>query len=169
MISQLTSVKNMEILESINDKLYKFGICHGDLNSFNIIYNEENKQMTLLDFEYTCYNPIGYDIAYVIMSRAHSFGENGMKFDPERWISDPLFKKILKEYLKHLEGDDENGDDFFDNIIECVQKCFLMINMFWSIWSTFKIREFEAGFGWESCVESRIVTNDFLLKKYFDH
>ncbi|KAL8135050.1 hypothetical protein AgCh_009895 [Apium graveolens] len=39
------------------------GFCHNDLQYGNIMIDEETSFITIIDYEYACYNPIAFDIA----------------------------------------------------------------------------------------------------------
>ncbi|KAF9589219.1 hypothetical protein IFM89_020534 [Coptis chinensis] len=39
------------------------GFCHNDLQYGNIMMDEETRVVTIIDYEYSCYNPIVFDLA----------------------------------------------------------------------------------------------------------
>ncbi|KAF9587398.1 hypothetical protein IFM89_002038 [Coptis chinensis] len=39
------------------------GFCHNDLQYGNIMMDEETRVVTIIDYEYSCYNPIAFDLA----------------------------------------------------------------------------------------------------------
>ncbi|KAF9607647.1 hypothetical protein IFM89_037880 [Coptis chinensis] len=38
------------------------GFCHNDLQYGNIMMDEETRVVTIIDYEYSCYNPIAFDL-----------------------------------------------------------------------------------------------------------
>lgn len=170
MICILQDDKVVEMMTSINPENYPFILAHGDLNAFNILYEENTKIMTLLDFENSCLHPIGYDIAYLLICRVHTFAGEEVIIDDKKWYSEEYLRKLVKEYLSHLtcvEGDVEDPE-YFENVVECVKKCCIMGNIFWICWCAPRIRYKKPKFQWVSYLNSRIDLHNKLMKKYFD-
>lgn len=170
MVDFLRNDEIHEIINSINDVNYMFVLGHGDLNAFNILIDDESGDMTLLDFENSCYLPIGYDIAYLLMSRVHTFKGKEVIFDLEKWHSEEFLRGLVKEYLAYLEccQDVLGNEAFFEKVVECVKKCCLKVNLFWICWCVFKIRGKKAKFDWESYIQSRINLTNHIMKVYFE-
>ncbi|KAJ8556191.1 hypothetical protein K7X08_022949 [Anisodus acutangulus] len=57
--------EEINVLENIlsNDSSQQVVFCHSDLRGDNMIFNETTKHLTLIDYEYACYNPAAYDLA----------------------------------------------------------------------------------------------------------
>lgn len=168
-ISLFYDEKIKKICESVNHENYEFLVTHGDLNPFNIMKNDLDGDMVLLDYENSCFHAIGYDIAYVLMNRLSVFKNNKMYFEEKRFHSEEFLRLLTKRYLENLEvfKAKSGNDDFFENVVECVKKCLVNINLFWSIWSIFKIRFVKAEFDWISSLNVRLDVNNFLMNKYF--
>ncbi|KAF9612006.1 hypothetical protein IFM89_037289 [Coptis chinensis] len=52
------------------------GFCHNDLQYGNIMMDEETKVVTIIDYEYLCYNPIAFDLANHFCEMAADFHSN---------------------------------------------------------------------------------------------
>ncbi|KAL5975115.1 hypothetical protein ACLOJK_031794 [Asimina triloba] len=59
-----TMKEEIDTLENVlSGEKQKIGFCHNDLQYGNIMIDEETRSVTIIDYEYASYNPVGFDIA----------------------------------------------------------------------------------------------------------
>ena len=160
------------ILDEASRDNYPFIMSHADLNIFNILFDEKSTKFTLLDFEYSCFNPIGYDLAYFIMGVIHNFGHPEAYFRPENFPDEEKLGKLVDAYLagfenlqKLLTGFDANNGKKI--VLDSIKRSCILVNVFWIIWSMFKIDDPNAPFNWNFYLQSRIDQHNFIIDKYF--
>jgi len=94
--------------------------CHNDLHGSNILYNENHKnaEITLIDFDYSCYNYRGYDIGnhfcqWIYEYNTHHDGNNADGFILYKDDYPSRKEQILfaSEYLATLSQIKENGEN----------------------------------------------------------
>ncbi|KAF8794050.1 Ethanolamine kinase 1 like protein [Argiope bruennichi] len=109
--------------------------CHNDLLLRNIIYNNEKKEVTFIDFEYAGYNYQAFDIGN------HFCEFSGVaNFDPNLYPSKDFQINWLKIYLEAWYIENKlNPKDITEEEIEkfyiIVNKFALAAHLYWGIWA----------------------------------
>ena len=85
-------------------------VQHNDLNNANVIYNPELNEITLIDFEFSGYNPFGFDIAGILSECLLTEADDGTWSVDEAGLPQNdeivgLLKIYISELRKNLEGD----------------------------------------------------------------
>ena len=166
------SEQTKKILEVSSRENFPFIFSHNDVNIFNIFYDEEKQNVTLLDFEYACFSAIGHDLAYLISGSVHNFGHPEAYFRPEKFPDEQKLDKMVDSYLgsfkdlkKVFEGFDL--DKAKEIVLESLKSSFIVVNVFWIFWSMFMIDNPHAPFNWHLYLQSRIDLHNFIIQKYW--
>ena len=113
-------------------------LCHNDIHSANIIYDEETGDMKLVDYEYTGPNYFVFDIADHFCKFAGV--EN---VDYNKYPKEDVQKRWVRMYLEegqHLRGEKEFeiSEKSVLEICADVRKLVLGCHLFWIVWSLFQ-------------------------------
>ena len=114
-------------------------LCHNDIHSGNIIYNESTGLMFLVDMEYSGPNYLAFDIANHFCEFAGiekvDYGRYPGELVQKRWI-----KMYLEEVSKLRDGVSEPkiSNEMIQEIYEDVRKLVLGCHLFWIVWSLFQ-------------------------------
>lgn len=152
-------VKNVLVPHSLTEEIV---LCHNDLLSGNVLFNLENQQLALIDFEYGGYSFPENDIFNMLIESTYDYAiTDGLGYDQDMstFPSEEKLKEILRFYLffrKHWK-DFKNEKDLPDAVekyrqdprmkevdqkeLDALYKRFFLLgnitNMYWSIWSFF--------------------------------
>lgn len=75
MIDFLSNTKLLEYSLSVDESNCLFFMSHNDLNMNNILYDHKREQFKLIDFEYSCFSPFGYELANTILESCFEFNQ----------------------------------------------------------------------------------------------
>ncbi|EEF36801.1 choline/ethanolamine kinase, putative [Ricinus communis] len=95
----------------------RIGFCHNDLQYGNIMIDEETKAITIIDYEYSSYNPIAFDIANHFCEMAADYHSN---------------TPHIMDYSKY--PGDRVSDIEVEQLLEDVEKYTLASHLFWGLW-----------------------------------
>lgn len=113
-------------------------LCHNDIHSANIIYDEETGNMKLVDYEYTGPNYLAFDIADHFCEFAGVENVDYRKY-PEEGVQKRWIRMYLEE-VQSLRG--ENEVEIYDKIVQemydDIGKLVLGCHLFWIVWSLFQ-------------------------------
>lgn len=113
-------------------------LCHNDIHSANLIYNDETGDMKLVDFEYTGPNYLAFDIADHFCEFAGVENVDYRKF-PEEDVRKQWIRVYLEEVQKlHGENEAEISDRKVQEVCDDVNKLVLGCHLFWIVWSLFQ-------------------------------
>uniref|UniRef100_H2Y500 ethanolamine kinase n=1 Tax=Ciona savignyi TaxID=51511 RepID=H2Y500_CIOSA len=123
-------VRELELLlVDLNSPLV---FCHNDLLVHNIIYNEEEGNLSFIDYEYAGYNYQAADIGNHFCEFA---GIDNADFSlyPDRGLQ----LRWLRGYLAAYRGlvEDDVSDEDVEKLYREVNKFALAAHLFWGIWS----------------------------------
>ena len=102
---------------------------HNDLLSGNIIYDRESDQISLIDYEYACYNYRGFDLGNHFCEFA------GFDGDYSKYPGKEAQLHWLGNYLRASKGGVEVGDDELEELYLEVNKFSLAAHFFWGVWA----------------------------------
>ncbi|WCJ39191.1 Protein kinase superfamily protein [Euphorbia peplus] len=111
----------------------RIGFCHNDLQYGNIMIDEETKALTLIDYEYSSYNPVAFDIAnhFCEMSADyHTDTPHVLDFNKYPGLEER--KRFLHIYL--TSSGDQAGDLEMNKLLEDVENYTLASHLFWGLW-----------------------------------
>ncbi|KAK1388112.1 putative choline kinase 2 [Heracleum sosnowskyi] len=109
------------------------GFCHNDLQYGNIMIDEETSFITMIDYEYACYNPIAFDIANHFCEMAADYHtETPHLMDYSKYPGYDERKRFLQVYLS-CSGK-EPSDSEMERLVQEVEKYTLASHLFWGLW-----------------------------------
>lgn len=168
-MEELTSPEGVKFLKEINRENWIFVFGHNDFFANNLMYDEANKEFNLIDFEFACYSPLGYDIIYLNAESLFQCGEAGnFKIDYTNLWDFETIEFFFKEHILNLdltkfgyEQDDERAS--WEWMKPRVWEVYKFINFFVYFWDLFKIEEWNSlGFDLADYMECRLEFGRFL-------
>ncbi|KAG7590091.1 Protein kinase-like domain superfamily [Arabidopsis suecica] len=109
------------------------GFCHNDLQYGNIMMDEETKAITIIDYEYSCYNPVAYDIANHFCEMAADYHtETPHIMDYSKYPGVEERQRFLKTYMSY--SGEEPSYTMVEKLLEDVEKYTLASHLTWGLW-----------------------------------
>lgn len=122
MLRALLSEENQEI-----------GFCHNDLQYGNIMMDEETRSITLIDYEYSSYNPVAFDLANHFCEMAANYHtDTPHVLDYSKYPDLEERRRFIYTYLSS-EGK-KPSDAEVDQLANLVEKYTLANHLFWGLW-----------------------------------
>ena len=162
-------------------------LSHNDFYNLNILRNLENQEkLVLVDFEFSCYNVIGWDITNMVCENLviYDSAQNIYNFAPENIPKTKNLEEIMKAFLV-LRSDyniQEQGKEFikrlregaYDNLVDVEQVdtflgefyriCYL--TNYWAIfWCIWKAVSTGTDFNLDSYLRAKLQVDEWLLDK----
>ena len=113
-----------EILRDIDNIDFKYWaeevLGHGDLTLGNILY--DNNEIRLIDYEYSCILPRGFDIAN------HLCEYGGLDTEKYTYPEDNIRIKLIKNYIEGII-------EYRDTFLLIIDKYSLISHYYWGCWS----------------------------------
>jgi len=109
------------------------GFCHNDLRSANMMFDDENKSLTLIDYDCSSYDPIAYDIANHFNETGNYHNDMPHILDYSKYPDYEERERFVKGYLKS-SGKTVN-DEEVEKLLEHVEKYTLASHVHWGLWS----------------------------------
>lgn len=107
--------------------------CHNDLQYGNIMIDEDTRSITIIDYEYACYNPLMFDIANHFCEMAADYHtETPHLLDYSKYPGLEERRRFLLVYLS--SSGNQPGDLEVDKMLEEVEKYSLASHLFWGLW-----------------------------------
>jgi len=167
---------------------------HNDLHARNILLLDKSSQVKLVDYEYSCYNYRGYDLANFLNESAIDYTssdypyytlnmENTLsKGDLEDFVKYHLFfskfagasfdeKLILDDegYLQSIIEENGNPEEFnqeVNDVMEEVKICAMLSHYYWILWSVVMSKNPEIEFDYLHYAYSRFTVYKKLKEEY---
>ncbi|CAA7043242.1 unnamed protein product [Microthlaspi erraticum] len=99
----------------------------------NIMMDEETKAITIIDYEYSCYNPVAYDIANHFCEMAADYHtETPHIMDYSKYPGVEERQRFLKTYMS--SSGEEPSDAMVEKLLEDVEKYTLASHLTWGLW-----------------------------------
>ena len=172
------------LLEKHNKAKEDLILCHNDFYHLNIIRNPDDRYF-LIDYEYSCINPYGWDIANILTENTLCFNEDDFCFDVkvEHFPSyDDIFE-MLKVFTIHYKSQVKLGDDpefikkmrsgEFDCLVNAMdlskktsnifELCYIL-NAKWLLWIVLKIGELDCEWPMQDYVQKKWVLHKWFKK-----
>lgn len=109
------------------------GFCHNDLQYGNIMYDEQAKSITIIDYEYSSYNNMAFDIANHFCEMAADYhSETPHLMDYNKYPGLEERQRFLHVYLN--SSGCQPTDKEVNQLLEDVEKYTLASHMFWGLW-----------------------------------
>ncbi|XP_074264426.1 putative choline kinase 1 isoform X1 [Silene latifolia] len=111
----------------------EIGFCHNDLQYGNIMMDEETKAITLIDYEYSSYNPVAYDLANHFCEMAANYhSDTPHILDYSKYPDQEERGRFIYAYLSS-SGEEPSGSEVED-FLQLVEKYSLANHLFWGLW-----------------------------------
>ncbi|KAL4195181.1 hypothetical protein AMTRI_Chr05g63290 [Amborella trichopoda] len=111
----------------------KIGFCHNDLQYGNIMMDEENKSITIIDYEYSCYNPVAVDIANHFCEMAANYHtETPHILDYSKYPDHEERKRFVEAYL-NSSGEQASHAEV-EQLLNDAEKYTLASHLIWGLW-----------------------------------
>ncbi|WJX66282.1 hypothetical protein P8452_50852 [Trifolium repens] len=128
----------------------EIGFCHNDLQYGNIMMDEETRSITLIDYEYSSYNPVAYDLANHFCEMAANYhSDTPHVLDYSKYPDLEERRRFIYTYLSS-EGK-KPSDAEVEQLVNVVEKYTLANHLFWGLWGL---------------ISSYVNTIDFDYKEY---
>ncbi|KAK4285308.1 hypothetical protein QN277_002022 [Acacia crassicarpa] len=126
--------KEIDVLEKeLSSNQQRIGFCHNDLQYGNIMLNEESNSVTLIDYEYSGYNPVAYDIANHFCEMAADYhSETPHILDFSKYPDLEERKRFVQAYLS--ASGQEPSEDEVEQMVQEAEKFTLANHLFWGLW-----------------------------------
>lgn len=109
------------------------GFCHNDLQYGNIMMDEKTRSITIIDYEYSSYNPIAYDIANHFCEMAANYhSETPHVLDYSKYPDLEEQQRFVRIYLSSAGY--LPGDTAVEQLVHYVEKYTLANHLFWGLW-----------------------------------
>lgn len=104
-----------QLLKKHNNAKDDLILCHNDFYHLNIIRSSDDK-FYVIDYEYSCVNPFGWDIANILTENTVSFNDSEFNFQL-KYKEFPSYDDIyemVKAFTIHYKSDKKlaEGDEF---------------------------------------------------------
>ncbi|KAM6542241.1 hypothetical protein CsatB_006688 [Cannabis sativa] len=126
-----------EEIDMLEKELYndsqEIGFCHNDLQYGNIMMDEETRLITIIDYEYSSYNPVAYDIAnHFCEMVANYHSDTPHVLDYSKYPDLEERQRFVRMYLSSAGY--EPSDTEVEQLINDVEKYTLANHIFWCLW-----------------------------------
>ncbi len=147
-IDSIGSIENlrgeMEELKGLipgSDELaYRVVLCHNDVHSGNIIYNEQTDTLNMVDYEYTAPNYLIFDIAnhFCEFSGVESANYN---MYPDESTQKMWIQMYLEEAQKlKTDNQDDVNSRAVNSLYSEVNKVVLGCHLLWIVWALYQVQ-----------------------------
>ncbi|PIA47854.1 hypothetical protein AQUCO_01400445v1 [Aquilegia coerulea] len=109
------------------------GFCHNDLQYGNIMIDEETRLVTIIDYEYACYNPVPFDLANHFCEMAADYhSETPHILDYNKYPDLEERQRFAHVYLS--SSGNEPSDVEVQQLVEDAEKYTLASHLLWGLW-----------------------------------
>ncbi|KAL0440365.1 UNVERIFIED_CONTAM: putative choline kinase [Sesamum latifolium] len=126
--------KEISLLEkSISASQEEIGFCHNDLQYGNIMIDDQNRSITIIDYEYASYNPVAYDLANHFCEMAANYHTDTPHIlDYSKYPGLEERRRFVQQYLR--SAGDEPSDAAIEQLVDDIEKYTLANHIFWGLW-----------------------------------
>lgn len=111
----------------------EIGFCHNDLQYGNIMMDEETRSITIIDYEYSSYNPVAYDIANHFCEMVADYhSETPHVLDYGKYPDLEECERFVRIYLSYAGNQPSDGE--VKQLLDDVEKYTLANHLFWGLW-----------------------------------
>ncbi|XP_076939539.1 putative choline kinase 2 isoform X3 [Bidens hawaiensis] len=136
--------------------------CHNDLQYGNIMMDEDTRSITIIDYEYACYNPFMFDIANHFCEMAADYHtETPHVLDYSKYPDLEERRRFLHVYLSSSGNPPVNSE--VDKILEEVEKYTLASHLMWGLWGVISEHVNEIDFDYMEYAKQRF--QEYWLQK----
>ncbi|KAH6782448.1 Protein kinase superfamily protein [Perilla frutescens var. hirtella] len=112
----------------------EIGFCHNDMQYGNIMIDDNDRSITIIDYEYASYNPVAYDIANHFCEMAANYHTDTPHIlDYSKYPDLEERKRFIQNY--HISsGNNEPSEAAVNKLADDVEKYTLANHIFWGLW-----------------------------------
>lgn len=109
------------------------GFCHNDLQYGNIMIDEQTRSITIIDYEYSSYNPVAFDMANHFCEMVADYHtDTPHLLDYNKYPGLEERQRFLRIYLS--SSGSQVSDHEVQQLCEDVEKYTLASHLFWGLW-----------------------------------
>lgn len=124
-------IDNLEMMLMDDQRI---GFCHNDLQYANVMFNDDDKSVTLIDYDCSSYDYVAFDIANHFCEMAGNYHSNQPHvLDYNKYPDLEERVRFIKEYLN--TSGQTIKDKEVEQILEYIEKYTLVCHIHWSLWS----------------------------------
>ncbi|CAN8239375.1 unnamed protein product [Cochlearia groenlandica] len=110
----------------------EIGFCHHDLQHGNIMIDEETKAITIIDYEYSSFNPVAYDIANHFCEMAANYhSDTPHVLDYTLYPGEEERRRFITTYL--VSTGNATSDEEVERLLNDVEGYTLVSHIFWGL------------------------------------
>ncbi|KAF9609943.1 hypothetical protein IFM89_019346 [Coptis chinensis] len=131
------------------------GFCHNDLQYGNIMMDEETRVVTIIDYEYSCYNPIAFDLANhfcEMVADYHSETPHVLDYDKYPGLEEREI--FVRAYLN--SSGNEPSDFEVQQLVQDAEKYTLASHLLWGLWGIISEKVNEIDFDYMEYARQRL-------------
>ncbi|XP_051139736.1 probable choline kinase 1 isoform X2 [Andrographis paniculata] len=154
---KLESLENeISLLENtVSGNHQEIGFCHNDLQYGNIMIDDKNSSITIIDYEYSSYNPVVYDIANHFCEMAANYHtDTPHVLDYSNYPGEEERHRFIRHYLN--SAGEEPSDAAVEKLAEDVEKYTLANHIFWGLWGIISAHVNHIDFDYKSYARQRL-------------
>ncbi|KAL5560260.1 hypothetical protein UlMin_036471 [Ulmus minor] len=111
----------------------ELGFCHNDLQYGNIMIDEETRSITIIDYEYSSYSPVAYDIANHFCEMVADYHtDTPHVLDYSKYPDLQERRTFVQVYLS-AAGNQPSYNEVEQLVLD-VEKYTLATHLFWGLW-----------------------------------
>lgn len=127
---EIDSLENLLLVED-----QRIGFCHNDLQYGNIMIDEVTRQITIIDYEYSSFNPVAYDFANHFCEMAADYHtETPHVLDFSKYPDLEERKRFVQIYLNYSGSGEEPQDADVEKLLHSIEKYTLASHIHWGLW-----------------------------------
>ncbi|KAL7616876.1 probable choline kinase 2 [Lactuca sativa] len=138
--------------------------CHNDLQYGNIMIDEDTRSITIIDYEYACYNPFMFDIANHFCEMAADYHtETPHVLEYTKYPGLDERRRFLHVYLTSSSSGNQPSNLEVDKLLEEVEKYTLASHLLWGLWGVISEHVNEIDFDYMEYAKQRF--QEYWLQK----
>ncbi|KAI4352770.1 hypothetical protein L6164_006991 [Bauhinia variegata] len=119
--------------KKLSEECQEIGFCHNDLQYGNIMMDEETGSITLIDYEYSSYNPVAYDLAnHFCEMVANYHTDTPHVLDYSKYPGLEERQQFVYAYLSSEGKKPSNAE--VEQLMNDAEKYTLANHLFWGLW-----------------------------------
>ncbi|KAJ0241107.1 choline kinase 1 [Hirschfeldia incana] len=111
----------------------EIGFCHNDLQYGNVMIDEETNAITIIDYEYSSFNPIAYDIANHFCEMAANYhSDTPHVLDYTLYPGEEERRRFISTYLGSTGN--ATSEEEVERLMTDAERYTLANHIFWGLW-----------------------------------
>ncbi|KDP26181.1 hypothetical protein JCGZ_22275 [Jatropha curcas] len=119
--------------KQLSQEYQEIRFCHNDLQYGNIMMDEETRSITIIDYEYSSYNPVAYDIANHFCEMVADYhSDTPHILDYSRYPGLEERCRFVRAYLS--SAGEKPSEDEVEQLVNDAEKYTLANHLLWGLW-----------------------------------